>query len=171
MTYTTTIYSTTIYSTNTPDDTNVSWVIFLIYLMASMSVSCIVFHIFILIYGRIYSNHPNIREFTFLGSAIIHYYSYFVPIREVRLRQRIINRRNYIKKNVVKVIHPTNIESTPQMNCSICLQEITSKFGLVKCGHKFHDTCILTWLVDEYKSTCPICRRDVVSEYSEESVV
>ena len=164
-------HTTTIHSTTTSEENNIEWLVIFIYLMTSFIITFIAFHLFILIYGKLY-NHHNIETFSCIGKVIINYYSYFVPIREVRLRQRLINRRNYIKKKVVKVIHPTNIESTPQMNCSICLQEITGKFGLIKCGHKFHASCISTWLIDEFKYTCPICRRDVVSEYnSEESVV
>lgn len=164
-------YTTTVYPTTTHGDNNIAWLVIFIYLMTSFIITFIVFHLFILIYGKLY-NHHNIDDFTCIGKVVINYYRGFVIPRNYALNQRLINRREFIQKNVLKIIHPTSLESTPQINCIICLQEITGKFGLVKCGHKFHASCISTWLIDEYKSTCPICRRDVISEYnSEESVI
>ena len=42
--------------------------------------------------------------------------------------------------------------------CCVCLQSLSwsRESTLVKCGHRFHRTCISTWLVG--KKTCPYCR-------------
>lgn len=49
--------------------------------------------------------------------------------------------------------------------CSICLENIM--MGSVakvipRCGHKFHEPCIVPWLISN--SICPYCRRSIVFE-------
>lgn len=53
---------------------------------------------------------------------------------------------NYILINTVKC---DNI-------CSICLDPTQKSYNF-KCGHYFHNKCIITWI--ERHDTCPICRQ------------
>jgi len=46
-----------------------------------------------------------------------------------------------------------------KMVCSICLSPVREEATVLRCGHGFHATCILTWL--RYRITCPLCRRPV----------
>lgn len=39
-------------------------------------------------------------------------------------------------------------------NCSICLENVTNV--PLKCGHAFHDECVLEWF--KINNTCPNCR-------------
>ena len=44
-------------------------------------------------------------------------------------------------------------------HCVICLDNITSTFRVIPCGHEFCDSCIFEWL-EEHQS-CPLCRAKV----------
>jgi hypothetical protein len=58
---------------------------------------------------------------------------------------------NFIK---VKII--------PDEACSICQKEFKytdNDSGLLRCGHRFHETCISDWIT--INDTCPICRKKV----------
>ena len=47
--------------------------------------------------------------------------------------------------------------------CPICCDTIAiGQSAITKCKHTFHKTCLGTWL-GSGKSSCPICRRDVVA--------
>ena len=43
--------------------------------------------------------------------------------------------------------------------CSICLDNKTTIFSVIPCGHEFCDSCIFEWL--EQHKTCPLCRCNV----------
>ncbi|KAL1394855.1 hypothetical protein pipiens_011653 [Culex pipiens pipiens] len=44
--------------------------------------------------------------------------------------------------------------------CSICLEGITTvKETKLRCGHPFHDTCIMRWLREHNR--CPMCRAGI----------
>lgn len=51
------------------------------------------------------------------------------------------------------------------MRCGICLERMVvagprSKKGkLLRCGHRFHEECVHTWL--NYVCTCPECRQEI----------
>ena len=43
--------------------------------------------------------------------------------------------------------------------CAICLCEFENEKKTLRCGHQFHESCILEWL--SRSSTCPHCRKNV----------
>ena len=46
--------------------------------------------------------------------------------------------------------------------CCICLEtNLIQTWSMLPCGHKFHDSCVSTWLIAH--QTCPICRLDVMT--------
>jgi len=46
--------------------------------------------------------------------------------------------------------------------CCICLDmDNTGEWSILPCGHKFHRTCVSTWLCSH--QTCPVCRFRVIS--------
>jgi hypothetical protein len=45
--------------------------------------------------------------------------------------------------------------------CCICLDmDNTGEWSILQCGHKFHGTCVSTWLRSH--QTCPVCRFGVI---------
>ena len=54
----------------------------------------------------------------------------------------------------------TEVESS--LTCSICYEKIGGGVQL-KCQHEFHEECIQAWF--EKKTTCPMCRYDILSSY------
>jgi hypothetical protein len=46
-------------------------------------------------------------------------------------------------------------------NCCICISEIQLKQKLIfiKCGHMYHDTCLIEW--HKKNKNCPMCRYDL----------
>lgn len=58
------------------------------------------------------------------------------------------------RENVVSIkeINEVNMEE-----CSICLEGNESKWGELKCNHRFHFECIVNWT--KINNTCPICRQ------------
>lgn len=44
------------------------------------------------------------------------------------------------------------------MNCSICLERIDDPVQL-SCPHKFHHSCLASWLTEH--DNCPLCRKDI----------
>lgn len=51
------------------------------------------------------------------------------------------------------------------MECSICLDIISNKKYISKCGHCFCQTCIILWILNEFimekSRTCPNCRNNI----------
>lgn len=50
-----------------------------------------------------------------------------------------------------------------ELECAVCLNEFKDDETLrlvSPCGHVFHADCVDIWL--SYRSTCPICRADVI---------
>nr|AAD34209.1 LIM domain interacting RING finger protein [Mus musculus] len=62
-------------------------------------------------------------------------------------------------------------ENDALKTCSVCITEYTEgdKLRKLPCSHEFHVHCIDRWLSEN--STCPICRRAVLSSGNRESVV
>lgn len=75
-----------------------------------------------------------------------------VPIETVRLRLLVAN----------GVIPPEEEDE-----CPICTEEFANGVEPVKCpwGHRFHRKCLAEW--KRKKSTCPVCRGDLVEEKQE----
>lgn len=62
-------------------------------------------------------------------------------------------------------------ESDALKTCSVCITEYTegNKLRKLPCSHEYHVHCIDRWLSEN--STCPICRRAVLTSSNRESVV
>ncbi|XP_007505685.1 E3 ubiquitin-protein ligase RLIM [Monodelphis domestica] len=62
-------------------------------------------------------------------------------------------------------------ESDALKTCSVCITEYTegNKLRKLPCSHEYHVHCIDRWLSEN--STCPICRRAVLTSGNRESVV
>ena len=55
-------------------------------------------------------------------------------------------------------------ERKPPQPCGICFQQKQHKMNpniKLECNHDYHDVCIIPWVVDEGKSTCPLCRAEI----------
>jgi len=49
--------------------------------------------------------------------------------------------------------------SDPDMDvCAICCVTL-DRIGRLSCGHGYHPTCIVDWLIRDKKHECPLCRR------------
>jgi hypothetical protein len=60
-------------------------------------------------------------------------------------------RDNISSPNPILIIHNPNEE------CCICMDvDNTSEWAILPCCHKFHSSCISTWLLTQ--KTCPVCR-------------
>ena len=68
---------------------------------------------------------------------------------------------------------PESTTESEQTNalCAICLEPLTlGPFQkrtevTLKCGHRFHFTCLIQWMVSGMSGTCPICRAPCNSRY------
>lgn len=57
---------------------------------------------------------------------------------------------------IIDVINNQNEE------CCICLEtEMIQPWSMLPCGHKFHGSCVSTWL--QMHQTCPVCRLNVMT--------
>lgn len=45
---------------------------------------------------------------------------------------------------------------TKEFQCCVCMQARNLKLSLLPCGHWFHETCVVQWLVQTM--TCPVCK-------------
>jgi hypothetical protein len=50
----------------------------------------------------------------------------------------------------------------PELECPICFEKIGPIKCHIGCEHPFHEECIKTWIINNNKTTCPICRNNVV---------
>jgi hypothetical protein len=82
---------------------------------------------------------------------------------------------NHSFRTVKEITRWTIIRSLPpaksfhddkNMDCPICMEEF-KKGELIQpfrvCNHEFHVSCLFSWLHNQGKTTCPICRQDLFS--------
>lgn len=64
---------------------------------------------------------------------------------------------------IARISTPT---SSGACACSVCLNEVfdPASATTLPCGHRFHTSCIATWLT--HRSTCPQCRNDIYAVQS-----
>lgn len=43
--------------------------------------------------------------------------------------------------------------------CIVCMRVVHKRHVVLDCGHTFHKTCMLAWICQSNKSTCPVCRQ------------
>jgi hypothetical protein len=55
-----------------------------------------------------------------------------------------------------KIIRKVLSEGQPEL-CTICLEIMHTKLGVLSCNHRFHFRCIDRWI--RCSACCPICRR------------
>lgn len=63
-----------------------------------------------------------------------------------------------IYKSNTKFIYPVSVDSNE--TCSVCLEE-GGTLHVLPCSHEFHEMCIVTWLCNNEKKTCPLCRHEL----------
>lgn len=63
-------------------------------------------------------------------------------------------------KNLVQHYEIPNED--PDLECPICFEKIGPVKCHIGCSHAFHEECIKTWIINNNKTTCPICRNNVV---------
>ena len=66
---------------------------------------------------------------------------------------RSIKRNNAIKEN----------------ECPICSEPLTQDVRVLRCGHRFHNECIESWLTSH--NSCPLCRRPIVEPEEDELTI
>lgn len=74
---------------------------------------------------------------------------------------------DFVEEMTELLINELSLKQNEDKNeCSICLEDITSK-GLDKkelnCGHNYHKQCVDEWL--QTNKTCPLCRTPVIVNY------
>jgi hypothetical protein len=75
-----------------------------------------------------------------------------------------LNKKHLRKFLLTKEFCKVGINKLELPNCCICISEISlkQKTILIKCGHMYHDKCLIEWLRGNTKS-CPMCRYDLKS--------
>ena len=99
----------------------------------------------------------------------IIYSRYFANVTRVVIRDEennlIPNRRIHIvvltNEDFNMTIEDENEEDIPQ--CSICHDTMTTNVIKTECGHKYHKSCLISWLGANQRRSlkCPICVRSL----------
>lgn len=63
-----------------------------------------------------------------------------------------------IYKSNTKFIYPVAVDTNE--TCPVCLEE-GGTLHVLPCNHEFHEMCIVTWLCNNEKKTCPLCRHQL----------
>lgn len=66
-----------------------------------------------------------------------------------------------VSRKIVKHTEKTN--NDPDLECPICFEKIGDTSCFIGCDHAFHEDCIKKWIIEQQKTTCPICRSEVVT--------
>ncbi|ELP89800.1 hypothetical protein EIN_425320 [Entamoeba invadens IP1] len=45
-------------------------------------------------------------------------------------------------------------------DCSICYSRLKTKCVAFPCGHKFHHSCVISWL--QHNAVCPLCKENII---------
>jgi hypothetical protein len=66
---------------------------------------------------------------------------------------------------IVRSLPPVkSFQDEKNMDCPICMEEF-KKGELIQpfrvCNHQFHVSCLFSWLHNQGKTTCPVCRQDL----------
>ena len=82
----------------------------------------------------------------------------FMDTRGWAKLRRLIRRKLGLNEFTVFTFNETVEETSQEMVCSICLNNLKSSIFLKsRCGHQYHLDCMKKWM--EQKSECPICRK------------
>jgi hypothetical protein len=66
---------------------------------------------------------------------------------------------NHVSISFIPLITVNNNQNE---ECCICLEtDIIQPWSMLPCGHKFHGSCVSTWL--QTHQTCPVCRLDITA--------
>ncbi|XP_038171703.1 E3 ubiquitin-protein ligase RLIM-like [Arvicola amphibius] len=97
--------------------------------------------------------------------------SFFSLARFFLLNENDNQRRGLTKEQIDNLAMRSYDENDALKTCSVCIREYTegNKLRKLPCSHEYHVYCIDRWLSEN--STCPICRRAVLSSGNRESVV
>jgi hypothetical protein len=114
-----------------------------------------IFKIHILVLFWIYII-AGIFSFCIVSSFCCNCYSYPEPII-----QRVRNISSPIPMMLINGVN-MNLNLNINEECCICLDvNNIQTWSFLPCGHKFHSSCVLTWLNNH--QTCPICRCDITN--------
>jgi hypothetical protein len=66
---------------------------------------------------------------------------------------------------IIRSLPPVkSFQDEKNMDCPICMEEF-KKGELIQpfrvCNHQFHVSCLFSWLHNQGKTTCPVCRQDL----------
>ena len=86
----------------------------------------------------------------------------FVRKRAAKKIQRYTRKQQTLRRgNAAKAIQ--RITRNRQSKCAICLENFVNDAAFnLTCGHKFHKTCITSWMKAHDK--CPLCKRTILPE-------
>jgi hypothetical protein len=71
-----------------------------------------------------------------------------------------IKNKYFLWKNKINIV---KISNTDNNECSICLQTDDNNFVEIKCGHQFHNNCIINSMKSGLM-LCPVCKQGIKSE-------
>ena len=116
-------------------------------------------------YNDIYSyeyeqNNTNINNedpaFLFIGASTLFCFYFCSILFDIIIKKY----KGYkIEKDLLL---PINIEDIKENKCSICLEEYTKGYDIIKlnCEHQYHKDCIKIWL--NINKNCPQCRKNII---------
>tara|TARA_B100001250_G_C19511434_1_gene661869 strand:- start:111 stop:701 length:591 start_codon:yes stop_codon:yes gene_type:complete len=143
------------------------------------------------IYGTLYNNIVNYDEQNCFGKFLLKMYRKFTDLgREIYIieyndipeiasnistrtvisddRYEEVKEFFYLNKIIEKVDDNYDEWDDEYDECVICMEKMgeeniggKSKVKL-PCNHRFHERCISDWLIRENKTTCPICRNNLI---------